>query len=228
MPDATISASTKPAHKTLSEEESKELLRPFGVRFPAEAIVRDPDGAAAAADELGLPVVAKLNGDNIAHKTERGLVRLGLASSQAVRDATTELLAAATPKDGEVSVLVAPMIPSNREFICGVSIDPQFGPIILIGIGGILTEAIADVVLRLVPITRRDAEEMIDEIRTQDLLGSFRGEVPVDRSALADLLLALSTASQARSDILAIDLNPVLIHDGTPIAVDALVELSIQ
>jgi acetyl-CoA synthetase (ADP-forming) len=210
---------------TLSEAASKALLSPHGIPFLPEHDADSAEAAVSAAEQLGYPVVAKLNGDAIAHKTERGLVRLGLSSADDVRQAATDLLAAATAADGEVSVLVAPMVRSNREFICGLSTDPQFGPTVLLGVGGILAEAIADVVLRLVPITRLDAEDMIDELRTQDLLGPFRGEEAVDRDGLVDLLLALSNAAEAEPGVAAIDLNPVLIHHGAPVAVDALVEM---
>jgi acetyl-CoA synthetase (ADP-forming) len=210
---------------TISEQASKSLLAPHGVPFLDERSVPDPDAAVAAAAELGLPVVLKLNGDAIAHKTERGLVRLGVSTLDAVADAAAELLAAATPDDGDVSLLVAPMIRSNREFICGASTDPQFGPTVLLGVGGILAEAIADVAIRLAPISAVDAEEMIEQLRTQDLLGPFRGEEAIDRQGLVDTLLALSAAITDHRDIVSIDLNPVLIHHGAPVAVDALVEI---
>ncbi len=210
---------------TLSEQHSKELLSSFGVPFPAEHVVNNALAARNAADTLGYPVVAKLNGDKIAHKTERGLVRLGLSSADAVEAAAKDLFEAATPEDGDVTVLIAPMIRSNREFICGMSTDPQFGPTVLLGVGGILAEAIADVVLRMVPISAIDAAEMIAELKTQALLDEFRGEPAVDREKLGSVLLALSDAAVARPDIASIDLNPVLIHNGEPVAVDALVEL---
>lgn len=210
---------------TLSEEASKALLAPFGVPFLDERTVPDSTGAVAAATELGMPVVLKLNGDAIAHKTERGLVRLNLGSAEAVEGAADALLAAATPDDGQVSLLVAPMIASNREFICGASTDEQFGPTVLLGVGGILAEAIADVAIRLAPITRIDAEEMIEQLKTQDLLGAFRGEDAIDRTGLVDTLMALSTAITETAEVASIDLNPVLIHHGAPVAVDALVEV---
>lgn len=211
---------------TLSEEASKALLAPFGVPFLPERVVADADAAVEAADAVGYPVVAKLNGDAIAHKTERGLVRLNLADADAVRTAATELLAAATPDDGDVSVLVAPMVKSNREFICGMSTDPQFGPTVLVGIGGILAEAIADVSIRLSPLTENDASEMLDELAMSDLLGEFRGEPAVDRTAMTTLLVALSKAAEADATIQSIDLNPVLVVGGKPVAVDALVEVA--
>lgn len=210
---------------TLSEEASKALLTPFGVPFLDERTVPDSASAVAAATELGMPVVLKLNGDAIAHKTERGLVKLNLGSADAVEAAADTLLAAATPEDGDVSLLVAPMIASNREFICGASTDEQFGPTVLLGVGGILAEAIADVAIRLAPITRVDAEEMIEQLQTQDLLGDFRGEAAIDRSGLVDTLMALSAAITENAEVASIDLNPVLIHHGAPIAVDALVEI---
>ena len=210
---------------TLSEAASKELLATFGVPFPTERVVSTAADAAAAATEIGFPVVVKLGGDAIAHKTERGLVRLGLGSVDQVRDAAEALLAAATPEDGEVHLLVAPMLRATRELIAGLHDDPQFGMTVMLGVGGILAEAVADVSFRLVPITRVDAEEMIDDLALQALLGPFRGEPAVDRAAVADVLLGLSDAAAQRADIASADLNPLLVVDGRPVAVDALVEV---
>lgn len=210
---------------TLSEAESKQLLAAHGVPVVEEAVVSDAEAAGPAAEQLGFPVAAKLCGDNIAHKTERGLVRLGLADGEAVRRAADELLAAARPEDGEVGVLVAPMVSGNRELIAGLQRDPQFGMTVMLGIGGVLAEAIADVAFRLVPIARVDAAEMIEQLRTQALLGEFRGEPPVDRESLIDVLMGLSDTAQARPDLVSADLNPLIVHDGRPVAVDALVEL---
>jgi acetyl-CoA synthetase (ADP-forming) len=188
-------------------------------------VVADPGEAAAAATELGFPVVAKLCGDAIAHKTERGLVRLGLTDAEAVSAAAADLLAAATPEDGPVGVLVASMVSGNRELIAGLSRDPQFGMTVMVGIGGVLAEALGDVSIRLVPIDRIDGAEMLDELRTQALLTTFRGEPALDREAMIDVLVALSDVAQARVDVASVDLNPLVLVDGAPIAVDALVEL---
>jgi acetyltransferase len=211
---------------TLSEAASKELLRGFGVPMADEREVATAAEAAAVATAIGFPVVAKLCGDAIAHKTERGLVRLRLGDAAAVEQAAAELLAAATPDDGPVTVLVAPMVSGNRELIAGVVRDPQFGANVMLGVGGILAEAIADVVFRPVPLDEVDAAEMIDQLATQQLLGEFRGEAAVDRGRLAAVLLGLSNAAQARPDIASIDVNPLIVRaDGVPVAVDALVEL---
>lgn len=211
---------------TLSEAGSKELLGGFGVPFPAEHVVTAAADAVAAAAAVGYPVVVKLGGDGIAHKTERGLVRLNLGDAAAVEAAAATLLAAAIPDDGEVHLLVAPMLRATRELIAGLHRDEQFGTTVMLGVGGILAEAVADVAFRLVPITRIDAEEMIDDLATQKLLGEFRGEPAVDRDAVVDVLLGLSQAAEARPDLVAADLNPLLIVDGRPVAVDALVELT--
>jgi acetyl-CoA synthetase (ADP-forming) len=210
---------------TLSEADSKDLLGAYGVPFPDERVVSTAAAAVEAADAIGYPVVVKLGGDGIAHKTERGLVRLALGSAEQVGDAARELLAAATPEDGEVHLLVAPMLRATRELIAGLHDDPQFGMTVMLGVGGILAEAVADVSFRLVPITRVDAEEMIEDLALQALLGPFRGEPAVDRGAVADVLLGLSGAATERPDIASADLNPLLVVDGRPVAVDALVEV---
>jgi succinyl-CoA synthetase beta subunit len=211
---------------TLSEVDSKALLARHGVAFPGERQVATAAEAVAAAAELGHPVVLKLGGAAIAHKTERGLVRLGLSDDAAVAEAAESLLAAARPEDGEVHVLVAPMLKGNRELIAGLHHDEQFGMTVMLGVGGILAEAVADVAFRLVPIERVDAEEMIDDLATQKLLGDFRGEPAVDRSALVDVLMGLSQASVADPSIVAADLNPLIVVEGRPVPVDALVEVA--
>lgn len=211
---------------TLSEAASKALLREAGVPLADERRVASAVEAGAAADAIGYPVVAKLNGDAIAHKTERGLVKLRLGDRAAVEAAAAELLAAATPEDGDVDVLVAPMIAGNRELIAGIVRDPQFGANVMLGVGGILAEAVADVVFRPVPISAVDAQEMIEGLATQKLLGPFRGEAAVDRGALAAVLLGLSSLAVERPDIVSVDVNPLIVAaDGRAVAVDALVEL---
>jgi acetate---CoA ligase (ADP-forming) subunit beta len=210
---------------TLSEVESKALLGRHGVPVLAERLVSTPAEAAAAAEELGFPVVAKLCGDHVAHKTERGLVKLRLGDAAAVREAAEDLLAAGRPEDGVTGVIVAPMVSGNRELIAGLVRDPQFGMAVMLGVGGILAEAVADVAFRLVPLSAVDAGELIDDLSTQALLGAFRGEPPVDREALVAVLLGLSAAAEADPSIVSADLNPLIVVDGKPLAVDALVEV---
>jgi acyl-CoA synthetase (NDP forming) len=212
---------------TLSESSSKQLLRQFGVRIAEEVEVSSADEGRNAATQLdvGHGVVAKLCGDSIAHKTERGLVRLGLRGPVAVESAVASLFAAALPDDGPVTVLIAPMLKGARELIAGIADDAQFGKVVMLGVGGVLAEAIADVVFRIAPITRVDAFAMIDDLQSQKLLGSFRGEPPLDRESLVQTLLALSDVA-LDPDIASVDINPLIIVDGVPIAVDALVEIA--
>lgn len=211
---------------TLSEVESKAVLARHGVPVLAERLVATPAEAVAAAAEVGYPVVAKLCGTAIAHKTERGLVKLRLGDAAAVEQAAADLLAAGRPDDGVTGVLVAPMVSGNRELIAGLARDPQFGMTVMLGVGGVLAEAVADVAFRLVPVSRLDAEELIDDLATQRLLGPFRGEPAVDRSRLVDVLVGLSAAAEADPSIVSVDLNPLIVVDGEPVAVDALVEVS--
>lgn len=212
--------------RTLSEPESKALLVAHGLPCVADRVIATPEAAVAAADELGYPVVAKLAGDGIAHKSERGLVRLSLGAATEVEVAARELLAAARPEDGEVALLVAPMLRGMRELIVGLHDDPQFGRCVMVGIGGVLAEAIADVAFRLVPIDALDAHEMLDDLQSQAVLGPVRGEPAVDRDAVVAVILGLAGLVDARPDIVSVDVNPLLIVDGLPVAVDALVEIS--
>ena len=211
---------------TMSEVESKALLARYRVPLAREQIVATALEAVTAAESIGYPVVAKLNGDANAHKTERGLVKLNLSSADAVQRAATELLAAARPEDGAVSLLIAQHVRGNRELIAGVLRDAQFGPVVMLGIGGVIAEAIADVAFRLVPLSALDADELIDDLAAQKLLGPFRGEPAVDRAALIDVLLGLSQLAVDNADVLSVDVNPLIVVDGIPTAVDALVEIA--
>ena len=207
----------------LSEADSRRLGEDAGVAVSPWTPASDAGSAAEDAEALGLPVVVKLCGDAIAHKTERGLVRLGLSSRDEAGAAAADLLAAARPEDGEVGLLVSTMVHGNRELIAGLVRDEQFGPCVMLGLGGILAEAVADVAFRLAPLEHGDALDLIDDLGAQSLLGEFRGEPAVDREALADTLMALSRIA-ADSDIQSVDLNPLIVVEGRPVAVDALVE----
>ena len=209
---------------TLSEAQSKALLARHGVPVPCEALVTMAEEAVGAAEQIGYPVVVKLCGAAIAHKTERGLVKLGLRDAAAVHEAATELLAAARPEDGDVGLLVAAMVSGSRELIAGFVRDAEFGPCVMLGIGGIFAEALGDVAFRLAPLEPIDADDLINDLANQALLGAVRGEPPVDRAALARILLALAEVGDGDERIRSIDLNPLIVAGGVPVAVDALVE----
>ncbi len=217
---------TPPTSRTLSEHASKQLLVEFGVPVAQEILVADPAAAERAALEIGFPVVVKLCADRVAHKAERDLVRLGLADASAVREASEALLAKARPEDGDVGLLVAEMVRGHRELIAGLVRDPQFGPCVLLGLGGILTEALQDVVFATVPLTREQARRMPDQLRARRLISQpFRGEAPVAREALVELLLSLSRLGLERPDVLSVDVNPLIASAAGLVAVDALIEI---
>ena len=214
------------SQRTMSEALSKRMLTPFGFPFAGEAVVETPTAAGDAADAMGYPVVAKLNGDSIAHKTERGLVRLKLANREAVEQAAIQLLALATPEDGAVQLLIAKMIDGSRELIVGMVHDPAFGKTAMLGLGGIFAEVIQDVVFAPMPIDLKSAYRKIEGLKHQSLLEDFRGELSVNRDSLARALVSLSEACDQHPEIVSIDINPLIVQrDGTLVAVDALVEI---
>ena len=210
---------------TLSEHESKLLLAQFGIPIPDERLVDSADAAVAAAESLGLPVVLKLCGRGIAHKTERGLVRLDLRDPAAVRAAARELLAARRACESAARLLVARMRRGRRELIAGLVRDPQFGPCVMLGLGGIFAEALRDVAFAVAPLERGDAGELIDALAHGALLGPFRGEPAVDRARLGAVLEGLARLGHARPDVRSVAVNPLLVDGSEPVVVDALVEL---
>ncbi len=211
---------------TLSEFASKQLIASDGIPVSRERLSDDAAGAERAAMEIGLPVVLKLCGDGVAHKTERDLVRLGLGSGEAVRAAAEDLLARSRPEDGEVKLLVAEMVEGRRGLIAGLVRDPQFGPCVLLGLGGILTEALRDVAFAAAPLSRQEARAMIRRLAASHLVTKpFRGEPAADEEALVDLLVGLGRLGVERADVASVDLNPVILRGARPVAVDALVEI---
>lgn len=210
---------------TLSEHESKQLLKGAGIPVPDDALVETADAAVRAAEALGHPVALKLCGRAIAHKTERGLVRLGLRDASEVRSAADALLAARRPGDGDARLLVCRMVGGRRELIAGLVRDPSFGPCVMLGLGGIFAEAVGDVAFAVAPLAPGDAEDLIDALRYGKLLGEFRGEPAVSRRKLAEILEALGRLGAARPEIRSIDVNPLIVSGDTPVVIDALVEL---
>ena len=216
----------KESTRTLSEYDSKQLLREYSVPMPRERLASSADEAVRAATEIGLPVALKLCGEGIAHKTERDLVRLSLSDAKAVRAAAIELLERARPEDGDVALLVAEMLRGRRELIVGLTRDPSFGACVMLGLGGILAEAVGDVAFALAPIDAAEARRMIGSLQASHLLTQeFRGDPAVDLDALAGVLVALSRLADERPDVESVDLNPVMLCGDRPIAADALVEL---
>ena len=210
---------------TLSEFESKQLLQTFGISVPPEHLVDDTELALCAAEGLGYPVALKLCGRGIAHKSERELVRLGLDAPDRVAAEAEALLALRGPEERTAGLLVARMVSGRRQLIAGMLRDAQFGPCVMLGLGGIFAEALHDVAFAVAPLERWDADDLIDAREHHDILGAFRGEPAVDRKKLGSLLEGLGRIGLERPEIRSIDLNPLIISGAEPVIVDALVEL---
>ena len=205
----------------LPEHDAKKLISGYGIPTTREIFVTDQDTALKAADQIGYPVVLKGAGEAIQHKTELGLVAVGLTDADLLKKALAAMLARNVA--GLEGFLVQEMVKGDREFIAGLNRDPQFGPVVLFGLGGIFTEALRDTSFRVAPLTEVDAMEMISEIKAASLLSEFRGQPPVDRGLLVNILVALGRIGMEREDVREIDLNPLKISAGKPVAVDALV-----
>ncbi len=210
--------------RALTEFEAKRFLSDYGFPVPSEQTADSLEAALAAAEAIGYPVALKGSGKELLHKTELGLVKLGLKNTSALREAYDQLAAAAKVPLKEM--LVQQMVAGDRELVAGMVRDPQFGPSVMFGLGGIYTEALEDVVFRVAPLSRWDALQMMEEFRGRKILDAFRGMPPVDRKALADMLITLGTIGLENPAIREIDVNPLKIRpDGQPIAVDALIIL---
>jgi len=217
-----IGAIRKKTKTALNEAEAKALLKEFGVPVVPERVVANYNEAISVAKKLGYPVVIKGLGSALAHKTERGLVHLNLSNSQDIQNAVNAIITAAG--DDLDGLLIQSQIQGKRELVAGLFRDPQFGPVIMFGLGGVFTEALADVTFRLAPITESDAADMLTEIRATTLLGKYRGEAAISRKQIIQTLSGLSRIGVELPQIAEIDINPLLASpDGRLRAVDALV-----
>jgi len=215
--------------KILTEVESKQLLEEAGVPTAHARLAASRDAAVEAAREIGLPVVLKIVSPQITHKTDVGGVKLNLKSPEEVAAAFDEIMAAArraAPDATIEGVSVQQMAPPGTEIIVGVSTDPQFGPVLMFGLGGILVEVLKDVSFRIIPIVARDARQMIHEIKGFPLLEGYRGQDPADLSALESLLLRVSEFVEQHPEVSELDLNPVFAYKDGALAVDARIVLS--
>ena len=212
--------------KNLNEYESKRFLAAYGIPITREAVARSEDEAALKASEIGYPVVLKGSDEAFHHKTDLNLIELNLEDEKSVRRAYHQLVSRSKTKLKQV--LVQEMIEEQRELMVGLYRDPQFGPCVMFGLGGIFTEIVEDTVFRVAPLTRKDATEMLAEIKAEKILESFRGQPPIDKDKMADILLALSQIGKEQPAIREIDINPIKPVNGKPVAVDALVVFSAE
>lgn len=213
-------------HDTLSEREGKAVLACYGVPVVGERLVQDADAAVDAAEALGLPVVLKVESPDIPHKTEAGVIRLNLHTAAEVRAGFAAVMAAAhavTPPPRITGVLVQPQVPAGAEIMVGARQDPQFGPMVVVGLGGIFVELLKDTAVRLAPVGVDEALRMLDELRGQAVLDGFRGAPAVSRLRLADAIARISELAADHGARLAeLDVNPLIAAGERLIAVDAL------
>lgn len=212
---------------TLTEREGKEVLAAYGVPVVRDVLAHSTDEAMRAAQELGFPVVLKMESPDIPHKTEAGVIRLNLKSAAEVRDAYAEVLRNAQtylPGARITGVLVQPMVPQGAEIMVGARVDPQFGPMVVVGLGGVFVELLKDTSVRLAPVDAREARKMLSELKAQRALHGFRGAQPVDLDRLAEIIARISEiAADQRERITELDVNPLICAGEHILAVDALI-----
>ncbi|MGB0630289.1 MAG: acetate--CoA ligase family protein [Alphaproteobacteria bacterium] len=219
-----VARSVKAGHGALSEYDSKRLLAAYGVPVTRERLVHSEKDARAAAERLGYPIVLKGCAHDLLHKTEAGLVMVGLGSGKEVADGFKTLKSRAG-RNFAGGFLVQEMVRGDRELMIGMTRDAQFGPSVMFGLGGIFTEVLEDVSFRLAPLSLSDAREMMSEIRAAKILDSVRGMARVDRALLARAIVAVGKAAADNPDIAEIDINPLIVAGSRPVAVDGLVIL---
>jgi len=208
----------------LTEIEAKQMLEDAGVPVSPARLAKSRDDAAKVASGLGFPIVLKIVSPQITHKSDVGGVALGLTSADEVAAAFDRIVASAkqhVPDATIDGVAVQRMEKQGVEVIVGITKDPQFGPVMMFGLGGVLVEVLKDVAFRVIPIEDRDARQIIEEIKGYPLLQGYRGQDPVDLAKLRGLLLKVSAFVEAHPEIAELDLNPVFAYKDGAIAVDA-------
>jgi acetyltransferase len=200
----------------LGEIEARDVIEAYGMRLPQSRLARTPEEAAALAAEIGFPVVMKISSPDILHKSDMGGVRVGIADRAAARD-TFELIeyrARKYNRDATIwGVLVQEMVPKGREVLVGINRDPQFGPLVVFGLGGIYVEVMKDLAYNLAPVSRQEAAEQVRAIRSYPLLRGVRGETPADIPAAEEIILRVSQLVTDFPEIVEMDINPLVIHN---------------
>lgn len=209
--------------KTLSEHESKLVLKAYGIPVTREITVDNAADLSRAGREIGYPVVLKGCSSEVAHKTEKNLIRLDIRTDEEARAAFEEIMAGLEGPDK--AVLVQEMIKGPRELMVGLTRDPQFGPCVMFGLGGIFTEILKDVSFRVAPLEKRDAIDMMREIRGNKILEAVRGMDAADLDQLADILINIGKIGLEQEHVKEIDINPLILTGSKSVAVDALVVL---
>ena len=225
---AVIERARKENRTVLTEIESKELIGQAGINVNDTRLAESPSEASSISRELGFPAVLKIASPDIVHKSDSGGIRMGPLTPEQVAQAFDEIMAVVRHKYPDANihgVSVQKMVVPGIEVIIGMSKDAQFGPVLMFGLGGVFVEIMEDVSLRVIPVTRRDVEEMIKEIKGYKLLTGYRNLPAVDESRLADMLLKVADFVTQHPEIKELDLNPVIAYGDDAVAVDARIVL---
>jgi acyl-CoA synthetase (NDP forming) len=217
-----IEKALKEGRATLSEYESKQVLASYGIPVTKELLVDNVQDLINATKEIGYPLVLKGCSSGIAHKTEKGLIRVDIRNEAEAKAAFEEITANIGAED---AILVQEMVKGQRELVIGLTRDPQFGPCVMFGLGGIFTEILKDISFRVAPLEERDALEMMQEIKGHKILEAVRGMEAADLNIFSDILIKVGQIGLENEGVKEIDINPVIISGNQPVAVDALVVL---
>ncbi|MEJ2024541.1 MAG: acetate--CoA ligase family protein [Deltaproteobacteria bacterium] len=219
----SIDTAVQEGRTTLSEHESKQLLTTYDIPVTREILVKEQKKLISAAQKIGFPLVMKGNSQTITHKTEKGLIRVDIRDDNEVKEAFEEI----TRKMGDQGdgVLLLELIRGQRELVVGLTRDPQFGPCVMFGLGGIFTEILKDISFRVAPLEKRDALDMMQEIKGRKILEAVRGMEAADLDMMAHILINVGRIGLENDAIKEIDINPLILSGPRPVAVDALVVL---
>jgi len=223
-----IDQAKKEGRTILTEFESKKILKQVGIPVVEARLAKNQKEVVSLSQKIGFPVVLKIISPDVVHKTDSGGVKLGLKSVSEVRKAYNEILASVKkqfPSAVIHGVSVQKMARPGTEIIIGTSKDPQFGPVIMFGLGGIFVEMLKDVSFRIIPVARRDVQEMIQEIKGYPLLQGYRGKEPASIPVLVDMILKISNLINKNPQIKELELNPVFAYKDRAVAVDARIIL---
>jgi len=218
----------KEGRSILTEFESKRILKQVGISVVETKLAKTQKEAVSFSQKIGFPVVLKIASPDVIHKSDSGGVKLSLNNAAEVKKAYDEILKKVKrqyPKAAVHGVSVQKMVRPGTEVIVGTSQDPQFGPVIMFGLGGIFVKLLKDVSFRVIPVKRKDAQEMIEEIKGYPLLQGYRGKEPASLTALVEIILKISKFVEQNSQIKELELNPVFAYRNKAIAVDARIIL---
>ena len=223
-PSSIFDKVRKEGRTVLTEYEAKKLLKKAGIPIVATELAKTQKEAVSLSQKIGFPVALKIVSPDVVHKSDSGGVKLNIGSVSQVKSAYSEMMKTISQKYPDAviqGVTVQKMARPGVEVIVGSSKDPQFGPVIMFGLGGIFVEVLKDVSFRVVPVRRRDADEMLKEIKGYSLLQGYRGKDPSDTAALVEIILKLSQFMEENQQVKELELNPVFAYAKGALAVDA-------